>query len=61
MSDFKELMESCGMHPQGLANTLPRDIHTVRHWVAGNRKPDPKAVKRLTKLSKFIEKEIREK
>lgn len=61
MKTFKELMESCGMHTKGLANILPKDIYTVRHWVAGNRKPDPEAVKRLTKLSKFIEKEIKEK
>jgi hypothetical protein len=40
MSKFKELIESCGIHPKGLARILSRDIYTIRHWVAGNRPPN---------------------
>lgn len=54
MSEFKELMKSCGMSTQGLTDKLPDSIHTVRHWVTGNRAPDPVAVEKLTRLSKEI-------
>jgi len=56
MSNFKQQVHDCGLSPQSLTRLLGGNYNTIKSWISGHRTPDPEAVKKLTALSKYINK-----
>ena len=58
-NEFKDLVTRSGMKQVALAEKMGRPYVTVKSWCQGVYKADPAAVRKMRKVTKYIDKVFR--